>query len=441
MSDPVNNVILVVDDNPTNLEVLSEALIDAGFEVGVATSGEGAIKQIQYNPPDLVLLDVMMPGISGFETCHRLKSNPATQETPIIFMTALSEPVNKVKGLSLGAVDYITKPFQQEEVLARVKVHLQLRQLHHELAERNRQLKHLTENLEQTIAERTATLEQTQVQLVQSEKLSSLGQLVAGVAHEINNPIGCISSNLAPAKEYVTEIIRILQCYQQRYAHLDAELAAEAAAVDLDFMLEDLPKILHSIESSAVRIRDISTSLRNFSRSDATYLVAVNIHEGLDSTLMILHHRLKACGDRPEIQVVKHYGQIPLVECYPGQVNQVLMNLLSNAIDALEDDLKSNPTLEKTPTITISTEQSDLDHIRVRIADNGPGIAESILQNLFQPFFTTKSVGKGTGLGLSISRQIIQDKHHGNLRCCSKPGEGTEFCVEIPVLQKAIAVE
>ena len=450
MQNPENSVILVVDDNPTNLEVLSEALLDAGFEVGVATSGEGALKQIQYNPPDLVLLDVMMPpGIDGFETCHRLKSNPATSKIPVIFMTALSEPTDKVKGLSIGAVDYITKPFQQEEVLARVRIHLQLRHLNQVLSDQNHQLKELTENLEKTVAERTAALQQTQVHLVQSEKLSSLGQLVAGVAHEINNPVGCISSNLAPAKEYVTDITCILQRYQERYP--DAELVAEAEAVDLEFAMEDLPKILLSIETGATRIREISTSLRNFSRSDTTCLVVADLHEGLDSTLMILQHRLKACGDRPEIQVVKQYDHLPAIECYPGQINQVWMNLLSNAIDALEEQIQNgaipasqhepenqattHQLTSKTPTITIRTEQTDESCVRVCITDNGPGIPETILENLFNPFFTTKSVGKGTGLGLSISRQIIQEKHHGNLWCTSKIGDGSEFWIELPVQQ------
>ncbi|XHX76035.1 MAG: sensor histidine kinase [Stenomitos frigidus ULC029] len=452
MNTSETSVILVVDDNPTNLEVLSETLMASGFEVGVATSGEGALQQIAYTPPDLVLLDVMMPGIDGFETCRRLKADSALQAIPVIFMTALSDPVDKVKGLALGAVDYITKPFQQEEVLARVKVQLQLRQLTKVLEQQNVQLKQLTENLEQKVEERSLALQQAQLQLVQTEKLSSLGQLVAGVAHEINNPVGCIASNVAPAKEYVADITRLVRLYQQYYPNPLPAIAAEAEAIDLEFALEDLPKILNSMASGATRIRDISVSLRNFSRSDTATPVLADLHDGLDSTLLILHHRLKAEGSRPEIKVMKQYGDIPLIECYPGQLNQVFMNILGNAIEALEEGLiNAVPLLDShqisetasfngapchlKPMIQIQTEMVSPHSVRICIADNGPGIPASVQHRLFDPFFTTKSVGKGTGLGMSISRQIITEKHQGNIHCLSEPGKGAEFIIDLPTQQ------
>lgn len=429
-----DSTILVVDDNPTNLEVLSETLMDTGFEVSIATSGEGAIEQVEYMPPDLILLDVQMPGIDGFETCRRLQKNPATSEIPIIFMTALADIDDKLKGLSLGAVDYITKPFQQEEVLARVRIHLRLKHMAKALAAQNSQLQYLAETLEHKVAERTADLQRAQIQLVQQEKLSALGELVAGVAHEINNPVSCISSNLPIAKQYVDDINGVLKLYQRHYPNPVAEIADEIAAVDLEFLLGDLPKILVSMEAGAGRICEISAALRSFSRSDQMGCTTSNLHEGLDSTLMVLHHRLKACGDRPEIRVIKKYQDIPPIECYPGQLNQVFMNILSNAIEALEE-YYGQQCREFVPTIHIETELVKSQFVQIRIADNGPGMSEAVQESIFNPFFTTKSVGKGTGLGMSISRQIIVDKHYGQLRCVSAPGKGTEFILELPVHQ------
>ncbi|WRH66710.1 MAG: response regulator [Planktothrix sp. GU0601_MAG3] len=244
--------ILIVDDNPTNLSVLSQTLKGAGFAVRVAEDGESALQLVERKQPTLILLDVQMPGIDGFETCKKLKADPKNQEIPIIFLTALTDVKNKVKGLSLGAVDYISKPFEQEEVLARVRVHLQL--------------KNLTETLEQRVAERTAVLEQAQVQLVQQEKLSSLGQLVTGIAHEMNNPISCIVNNIPPAQEYFRDINHILNLCKTHYQQLPKSLQNAIIAADLDFVLDDLNKLLTSIKLSTTRIQDISISLRNFAR-------------------------------------------------------------------------------------------------------------------------------------------------------------------------------
>lgn len=429
-----NSTILVVDDNPTNLEVLSETLMETGFEVSIATNGEGAIEQVEYMPPDLILLDIQMPGIDGFETCRRLKKNPLTNDIPIIFMTALSDIEDKLKGLSLGAVDYITKPFQQEEVLARLRIHLRLRYMSKVLASQNNQLHHLTQNLEEKVAERTADLQRAQVQLVQREKLSALGELVAGVAHEINNPVSCISSNLPIAKQYVEDITGVLKLYQKHYPVPHPEIETEIDTVDLEFLLKDLPKILLSMEAGSDRICEISAALRSFSRSDQTGCTVSNLHEGLDSTLMVLHHRLKACGDRPAIQIIKNYQDIPPIECYPGQLNQVFMNILSNAIEALEEYHTQQPP-GFVPTIKIETTLTKSQSIEIRISDNGPGMSNAIQDSLFNPFFTTKSVGKGTGLGMSISRQIIVEKHNGRLRCVSVPGKGAEFILELPIHQ------
>lgn len=427
--------ILVIDDNPTNLQVLYKALCDRGYDVLVEMDGKSGIELVKSSPPDLILLDVMMPGIDGFETCIRLQADPLTKEIPIIFMTALSDTVDKVKGLSLGAVDYISKPFQQEEVLARIKVHLKLRRLSLQLAEQNQQLeervKQRTAKLYKTIEE----LKQTQLHLVQSEKMSAIGQLIAGIAHEINNPVGCIVGNIEEANNAIKDLTEYLQLCQEKCHIPGSEIERKASEIDLEFLIEDLPKMLFSMKSGIDRIRNISNSLRTFSRADSEYKVLADIGEGIESTLMILQHRLKANNKRPAIQVIKNYGDIPLLKCYLGQLNQVFMNLLANAIDALEEANQGNTFefIESRPNlITITTQLSDCKrYILIKIRDNGKGIHEEILSHIFDYSFTTKPVGKGTGIGLSISRQIVEETQGGCLTCSSVLGEGTEFAIAL----------
>ncbi|HEY9761063.1 MAG TPA: response regulator [Trichocoleus sp.] len=421
---PDQSTILIVDDNPTNIQVLFDVLKASGYRVAVSKSGESALKRLQDALPDLILLDVMMPGIDGFETCRRLKQAEETRDIPVIFMTALSDAVDKVKGLSLGAVDYITKPIQHEEVLARIRVHLQVR--------------YLTQSLEAKVAERTAHLDKTlkdlkqaQLQLVRSEKMSSLGQLVAGVAHEINNPVNFIYGNLIPAQDYIQDLMGLIELFCQEYPQPSPAIQAYMNQIDLGFVQGDLPKLMASMKLGADRIRQIVLSLRNFSRLDEADLKPVDLHEGLDSTLLILQNRLKNKTDSPAINVVKNFGQLPLVECYASQVNQVFMNLISNAIDAL--DQASTQGHVTSPEIHIKTELWHNDYVRITIADNGPGMPPLVKEKIFDTFFTTKPVGKGTGLGLSISHQIITENHHGYLTCESAPGEGTAFHIEIPI--------
>ncbi len=440
------NTILIVDDNPTNLDVLSTSLKSAGFRIAVALDGETAINQIQYRQPELILLDVMMPGIDGFETCRRLKSDTHTQHIPIIFMTALADTEHKVKGLSLGAVDYITKPFQQDEVLVRVNVHLQNSQFAKALDLKNSQLqkeiiqreqaetaqRQLTQELEQALS----NFQKAQLQLIQNEKMSALGQLVAGVAHEINNPVNFIYGNLNYANSYVQDLLQIVRLYQQHCRPAIPELQEAEASIDLNFLMNDLPKIMASMKVGAERIQQIVVSLRNFSRLDEAKIKPVNIHEGIDSTLMILQSRINANADNLEVKIFKHYSEVPLVECYAGQINQVFMNLLVNALDALEEREKecSVEEIQQNPSqISIYTELSSPNWVTIRIVDNGSGITSNIQQRLFDPFFTTKEVGKGTGLGLSISHQIITERHQGTLSCRSVRGEGSEFTIAIPI--------
>ncbi len=292
-------------------------------------------------------------------------------------------------------------------------------------------------------------LQTTQGQLIQAEKMSSIGQLVAGVAHEINNPVSFIYGNVNHADEYVKDLLLLLDLYQQHYPEPVAEIQQEAEAMDIDFLVEDLPKTIKSMMVGAERIQNIVLSLRNFSRTDEAEIKAVDIHQGLNSTLMILQHRLKASAGHQAIQVVKKYGNLPLVECYPGQLNQVFMNLLANAIDALEDTLAQTSSKDYIPTLTLCTEvlqkspretptegaAVNPEFIVIWIEDNGAGIPPEIIPNIFNPFFTTKPIGKGTGLGLSISYQIIVEKHLGKLNCFSKLGKGTEFQIQLPVSQ------
>jgi signal transduction histidine kinase len=273
--------------------------------------------------------------------------------------------------------------------------------------------------------------------------MASLGQLVAGVAHEINNPTSFIYGNIYPAKEYAQDLLHLVELYTKHYPEPIAEIAEQIEAMDLAFIAKDFPKLLASMKEGAVRISEIVQSLRNFSRLDEMECKQVDIHEGIDSTLLILKHRLAQQSSRPEIQIIQEYGSLPLVECYPSQLNQVFMNIISNAIDALEEGNQSRSMghgEERTdyplPTIHIRTQVNERHWVVIRIADNGSGLASEVLPRIFDPFFTTKPPGKGTGLGLSISYQIVVEKHGGQIQCHSVPGRGAEFAIKLPVARR-----
>lgn len=609
--------ILVVDDTPANLEVITQTLGSAGYGVSTAISGDRALKRLQTVTPDLILLDIQMPGIDGFETCRQIKANPDTATIPIIFITALADINSITKAFELGAVDYINKPFQEAELLSRVKTHLQLQSLTRNLEQqvqnrtaelettleelmRSRQhiqqqmaavfqlstspnisagkldlaFQEITEitatalNVEQvgiwlfegdrtqlkcvdlfersthnhtqgielfqqdnpiyfdaiatqpllavndaqndprtreftenyliplqitalldasiqtdgeingvlccehaytrriwTEAEQTfarsmanlvmlamesqrrhqknqklkqtlATLKTTQLQMVQNEKMATLGNLVAGVAHEINNPIGFLNGSISNARDYIQDLFEHLEIYQQQQPPCET-VCEHAEDIDLAFLQEDLPKLLTSMQKATDRIKGISTSLRTFSRADTEYKVSTDLHEGIDSTLLILKYRLKARDKRPEITILKDYGDLPPVECYPGQLNQVFMNILANAIDIFDEmALQSTYSALEAhkPQITLKTAFLPPENaVEVQIQDNGKGMSEEIQAQIFKHLFTTKAVGKGTGLGLAIARQIIIEKHNGNISCSSKLGLGTTFTLTLPV--------
>jgi PAS domain S-box-containing protein len=347
-----------------------------------------------------------------------------------------------------GTVEDITKRKQAEEALRQS-----------EAKERER-----SQQLARTLKE----LQQAQAQLVQSEKMSSLGQLVAGVAHEINNPVNFIYGNLAYANRYAKDLLELIDLYQTTLPDGNPEIQAKREAMDLDFIFTDLPRLMASMRVGAERICEIVRSLQSFSRVDELELKAFDIHEGIDNTLMILQHRLKPDAGCPAVQVIKEYGTLPLVKCHAGQLNQVFMNIFSNAIDALEDVFRkpgdradtttlnnlgltsafqaesngsttalqmpnSTHPVKSQPTIIVRTEQQNEQWITIRIIDNGPGMPESVKQSVFDPFFTTKDIGKGTGLGMSISHQIVVERHGGQITCNSIPGNGTEFVIELPI--------
>jgi PAS domain S-box-containing protein len=359
-------------------------------------------------------------------------------------ITALRDKSGQLRGFAKVVRD-ITERKDAEQALKKARDELEQRvrertaelsetnqRLRQEIDEREQveaQLRGQTEKLQRTLHE----LKRTQAQLVQSEKMSSLGQLVAGIAHEINNPVNFITGNLDYVTLYIQDLVDLLNLYQQHYPQPSTKIQAKAEEIELDFVTEDLPKLVRSMKVGADRIHQLVLSLRHFSHLDTAEYKPINLHQGIDNTLLLLQHRLKAKVGKPEIVVSKDYGKLPLVNCCGGKLNQVFMSILNNAVDALEEEMakRKNPS----PKIAIRTELLNEDWVAIHIADNGSGIKKSIQRQIFDPFFTTKPVGKGTGLGLSISYQIVVEKHGGRLKCFSSPGKGARFTIEIPVRQ------
>ena len=382
--------ILIVDDEPFNLDLLEQELMD-DYEVARADDGGGALREADACQPDLILLDVMMPGMSGLEVVQHLRTSEKHVSTPVILLTALSGMGDQVAGLDSGADDYITKPFDPDDLHARIRSALRIGGLQKALAEERNELQ-----------EALASLQAAEAQLVHSEKMAGLGKLVAGVAHELNNPIGFIYANMDHFRRYVGELQTVYEGVS-----LSQDLAQRA-----DRAFATLGRLTESCSNGARRIKEIVQGLRTFSRLDEAERKVVDIHEGIESTLTLLDHHLK---DR--VTLHKDYGDLPQVECYAGQLNQVFMNLLTNASDAIAGE----------GDIWIKTSQ-DGNLVRVAIRDSGCGISQDDVSRIFEPFFTTKDVGKGTGLGLSISYGIVQ-KHGGDILVESTEGEGTTFTV------------
>lgn len=334
---------------------------------------------------------------------------------------------NRDDKLSGSLVD-ITKRKQAEAILkqSNEELEMKVRLRTSELTHANRELTHTLQQLQQA-----------QGQLIQQEKMSSLGQLVAGIAHEINNPINFIHGNIVHVRDYARDLLELVQQYQQHDPSSASDIQIQIKEIDLDFIREDLPKTLSSMQMGSDRIREIVLSLRNFSRLNEAQIKAVDIHEGLNNTLVILNHRLKARPPgRLAIQTIIEYADLPLIECYAGLLNQVFMNILANAIDALDEKDSKQTELEgedNRDRIVLKTSLVNEQWVEIAISDNGLGMSPKIHQQIFNPFFTTKPVGKGTGMGMAISYQIVTERHGGKLECFSSLGEGTTFTIQIPI--------
>ena len=422
LQPPCQGDILIVDDTPDNIRFLSTILLEQGYTVRKAINGRMALTAAKTVLPDLILLDINMPGMSGYEVCEKLKQDGQTHSIPIIFLSALDEVEDKIRAFQTGGADYITKPFQLEEVLVRIQNQLTIRRLQTKLQSQNGELKAAL-----------SSLQKTQSQLVQKEKMAILGQLVAGIAHEINNPVSFIAGNLKPARKYIEDLLELITLYQTEYPEPSQTIQKLVHEIDLEFLYADLQKLMDSMHAGADRIRSVILALRIFSRLGEAEFKPIDIHKGLDSTLLLVQHRLNSEVKGKAIQVVKDYGHVPLITCYASQINQVFLNLLNNAIDALKSMVEGEHYPLDSPTIWISTEAKDSEAVTIKIKDNGPGLSEEMQSRLFEPFATTNPTGGCKGLGLSTCHQIVVEMHKGQLICHSSPGQGAEFIVEMPL--------
>lgn len=411
--------ILIVDDKPENLDVLSEMLRQCGHKVRPANRGKLALRAAKRQAPDLMLLDIRMPEMDGYEVCRQLKADPELRGIPVIFISALTQAFDKVTAFKCGGVDYISKPFQVEEVVARVETHLKLRRYQSELEAQN-------ERLHQALD----ALKAAQARIVQSEKMASLGVLTAGIAHEINNPVNFITSGIAGLRSLLDDLMEVME----RYSSLDTKNPAEALKdivrfkeeIEFDEIRGGLYELLENIHTGAQRTTEIVKSLRTFARLDEDDEKPADIHQNIDSTLMMLRNQY-----RDVISIRRDFGDLPQILCYPGKLNQVFMNILANAVEAI----KSKETLRSDEEIAISTAVVHRDgkrFVEIQIRDTGQGIPDEIRDRIFEPFYTSKEVGKGNGLGLSISLGIVES-HGGAIEVDSNHQSGSTFRIFLPV--------
>jgi signal transduction histidine kinase len=418
--------ILIVDDEKINVALFSAQLKDHYSSTIGAYSGEEALRIVEAQPPDIILLDIMMPGMSGFEVASKLKSNSTTSNIPIIIISALHDRESCIKALECGAEEFLAKPVQKAELLMRVRNLLKLKKAQDFLAEQSRRL-------EKQIAADGLRLSELQEKLFQAEKLASVGQLAAGIAHEINNPIGFVKSNLNRLSDYFKDIDDALQ----RYQTLAPLLAADAIAVqgfreieattNLAFIRRDMPELIAESQDGVVRVERIVRDLKDFARTDRNlHWEQADIHDCMDSAVNIASSAIKSRAD-----VVKDYGAIQAVECVPSQLAQVFLNLLVNAAQAIGDAPPRG-------TITIRSGCHDAEHVWVEISDTGCGMTADEVKRIFDPFYTTKGVGIGTGLGLSISYGIVT-RHGGSIEVNSVPQRGSSFRVILPVKRNVMS--
>lgn len=408
--------ILVVDD-----ELPVESLIRQQFRKKIrakewefifASNGVEALNKIQADDQiDMVLTDINMPEMDGLTLLEKLKEvNP---DIKTVVVSAYGD-LGKIRtAMNRGAFDFVTKPIDFQDLEITINRTLEC-------------VRQIQENQEQ--------LRQVQAQLIQKERMSTIGQLVTGVAYEINNPLSFLRGNLSYLEENIPELLNLLYLYRQHDSQPVPAIKKGIEAIEPEFFAKDVPKLFSSMKAGLERIHKISMFLQTFSGSATSPKMTIDIHEGLESVLLILQHRLKASGDRPAIEVIREYGDLPLVECYPNSLNQVFMNIMANAIDSIKESITKGLT-PRNPAIQIRTEVIEDNSIAIRIADNGSGITEEAKQQLFEPRLTTKPTEKGTELGLFISRQIVMEKHGGQLTCRSTPDLGTEFIIEMPMRQ------
>lgn len=411
--------ILIVDDTPANLGLLSDMLKVAGYGVRPAPNGRLALQAAQNLPPDLILLDINMPEMNGFEVCRKLKDDDQLKSIPVLFISALTDIEDKVKAFKAGGVDYITKPLHAEEVLARVETHLKIKRYQMELMEKS-------VVLQKTVDELTAA----QSKLVQSEKMASLGVLTAGIAHEINNPINFIKTSALALDRDMEDVRRLLNAYEaciQSCADATAkeQIAAIKSEIDYDMLSHELPGLIDHITMGVERTEEIVNSLRTYARADEGQKTWIGLGELIDTALVLQKNRYKKV-----VAVKTDYGGLPKVAAQPGRLLQVFNNVIGNAIDAVTGDVQN-----AAPLIEIRTRIEEHHGVKfavMQVMDNGPGIHDDIIDKVFDPFFTTKKIGKGVGLGMSISYGIVRD-HNGHIDIASGDGRGTTVSIFLPI--------
>lgn len=415
MNPDVQTSILVVDDVPANLQLLSSILKNGGYRVRPAISGPLALEAARHSPPDLILLDISMPEMNGFEVCRRLKADPKLADIPVIFISALTEAEDKVRAFAEGGLDYVTKPFQMEEVLARVRTHLALRAAGKELERRNAELEEAMDRL------RT-----TQGQLIVSEKMAALGVLAAGVAHEINNPVNFVQTSCHGLQKDVEDLAALVAAYRQVLNENQQRCLADLERrLDYETLRAEIPQLLDHVFDGLRRAESIVRSLLSFARTDEDMEPDLDLRDVVDSVLVVLRNRFK---DRAKVEVQD--ARPPSVRGNRGKLSQVVLNLLTNALDAVEG--RPDPERRRVLVSFGDEVREGAAYAVLRVADTGPGIPSELRTRIFDPFFTTKPVGRGTGLGLFICNNLIEE-HGGIMEVESAEGQGATFSVYLPV--------